>query len=196
MVWRINYRRCTLSQVLARAMLVSDKLRLGLLAAWNRVGGSGRAERRRAQAQERASSKQASKQAARETETHGCCCLNQATSQPASQPITNSPTLLTCCSSGSSRSRHGPRHGRCSVNLRAATATRTHALSHTLHQPARVCGDEHQDPDSYIISHAVSVCGDLIHNGESAPPRQRTISLGKAVLPLLLERHRYRHRHW
>ena len=113
-----------------------------------------------------------------------------------SQPITNSPTLLTCCSSGSSRSRHGPRHGRCSVNLRAATATRTHALSHTLQQPARVCGDEHQDPDSYIISHAVSVCGDLIHNGESAPPRQRTISLGKAVLPLLLERHRHRHRHW
>ena len=88
MVWRINWRRCTLSQVLARAMLVSDKLRLALLAAWNRVGGSGRAERRRAQAQERASEQQV-RQASSARDRDTWMLLLESSNQPASQPANN-----------------------------------------------------------------------------------------------------------
>jgi hypothetical protein len=71
----------------------------------------------------------------------------------------------------------------------------THARPLTpLQKPAHVCGDEHQTTPPRISYHKLylSLCGDLIHNGENAPPRQRTISLGKAVLLLLLERHRHK----
>ena len=129
MVWRINWRRCTLSQVLARAMLVSDKRRLGLLAAWNRVGGSGRAERRRAQAQERASAQASS---ARERET---CCLNRATSPANNKQPHFAHVLLLWSLSLATRSTSRPLFSQL-----AGSYSYTHArpLSHTPSARARL----------------------------------------------------------
>lgn len=168
-----------LSQVLARAMPVSDKV-----PEWNRVGGSGSREAARTGTR---ASEQASGERKRERS------LNQA-SQPANNRKPHfAHVLLLSFLLLATRSTSRPLFKQLAGSY-SYTHARTPSLTHT--NSPRVCGDEHQDPSSYIISHAVSVCGDLIHNGESAPPRQRTISLGKAVLPLLLERHRHRHRHW